>query len=92
MYRGYTDSLWKILSPSGRFAIDPDSGTIRRHHLHESVIQNMVKRAASASPINKQAGCYTLRQSYSTHLLEANDDIRTVQELLGDANVSAIMV
>ncbi|MCM8856657.1 MAG: integron integrase [Candidatus Thiodiazotropha sp.] len=83
---------WQFLFPSGRLAVDPYGGAIRRHHLHESAIQKAVKRATAASQINKRVGCHTLRHSFATHLLEANYDIRTVQALLGHANVSTTMI
>ncbi len=83
---------WQFLFPSGRLAIDPYGGKIRRHHLHESSTQKAVKRAAAACHINKRVGCHTLRHSFATHLLESNYDIRTVQELLGHANVSTTMI
>jgi site-specific recombinase XerD len=78
--------------PSGRLAIDPYGGAIRRHHLHESAFQKAVKRAASASGVNKRVGRHTLRHCFATHLLEANYDIRTVQELLGHADLSTTMI
>ncbi len=83
---------WQYLFPSGRLAVDPHGGAVRRHHLHESAIQKAVKRAAATSRLNKRVGCHTLRHSFATHLLEANYDIRTVQELLGHANVSTTMI
>ena len=83
---------WQFLFPSGRLAVDPHGGAIRRHHLHESVIQKAVKRAAAGCKIKKRVGCHTLRHSFATHLLESNYDIRTVQELLGHANVSTTMI
>ena len=83
---------WQFLFPSGRLAVDPRGGTIRRHHLHESTVQKAVKRAAAAGHINKRIGCHTLRHSFATHLIEDGYDIRTVQELLGHADVSTTMI
>ena len=83
---------WQFLFPSGRLAVDPRGGKICRHHLHESGLQKAVKRATSVCGINKRVGCHTLRHCFATHLLEANYDIRTVQELLGHANVSTTMI
>jgi integron integrase len=83
---------WQYLFPAGRLAVDPYGGTIRRHHLHESGVQRAVNRAARACGIHKRVGCHTLRHSFATHLLESNHDIRTVQELLGHADVSTTMI
>lgn len=83
---------WQFLFPSGRLAVDPYGGAIRRHHLHESALQKAVKRAAESCHINKRVSCHVLRHCFASHLLEANYDIRTVQELLGHANVSTTMI
>lgn len=83
---------WQFLFPSGRLAVDPLGGKVRRHHLHESSLQKAVRRAALACGIQKRVGCHTLRHCFATHLLEANHDIRTVQELLGHAHVSTTMI
>jgi integron integrase len=83
---------WQYLFPASRLAQDPRSGEVRRHHLHQSAVQKMVKRAAEASGIHKRVTSHTLRHSFATHLLEAGSDIRTVQELLGHADVSTTMI
>ncbi len=54
---------WKFLYPSGRLSIDPRSGVIRRHHMHESGLQRAVKKAAESSGIRKRVGCHTFRHS-----------------------------
>lgn len=84
--------VWQYVFPSGNLSVDPRSGKSRHHHLHENSLQKAVKRAANAAGINKKVNCHCLRHSFATHLLEANYDIRTVQELMGHADVSTTMI
>jgi integron integrase len=83
---------WQYVFPAGRLSADPDSGTVRRHHLHETVIQKEVRAAARRAGLTKPVSPHTLRHSFATHLLESGSDIRTVQELLGYSDVSTTMI
>ena len=83
---------WQFCFPAPGLSKDPRSGAIRRHHLHESTIQRAMTTAVRQSQIGKPANCHTLRHSFATHLLEANYDIRTVQELLGHSDVATTMI
>lgn len=87
-----TDWAWQFVFPAGRICRDERYGPPSRFHLHESVIQRAVTEAARKVGITKRVGCHTFRHSFATHLLESGSDIRTVQELLGHADVSTTMV
>jgi integron integrase len=84
---------WQYVFPSDRLSADPrSSGVIRRHHIDESNLQKAVRAAVRAAGVIKNATCHTFRHSFATHLLENGYDIRTVQELLGHADVRTTMI
>jgi integron integrase len=83
---------WQYVFPSDSLCKDVYTGQPVRHHIHEKSMQRAVQSAVHKAGITQPASCHTFRHCFATHLLVDGCDIRTVQELLGHADVRTTMI
>lgn len=79
-------AYWRAKRPPGPMLFP---GRLTGKPLTRAAVKKALGPVVKAAGIHKHVTTHTLRHSYATHLLDAGADIRTVQVLLGHANISS---
>jgi integron integrase len=87
-----TSFAWQFLFPAKFLSRGGKPGEWLRVPVHPRNVQRAMAAAVRESGIAQPASPHTLRHCFATHLLESGQDIRTVQELLGHADVKTTMI
>lgn len=74
LIRSNPDVPWVFVSRAGKM-------------LTREMLWMLVKKYVSRAGLHSKVSPHTLRHSFATHLLSGGADLRTVQELLGHANI-----
>ena len=85
---------WQFFFPAARLTRvgEGESYGWRRYHLHNNRFSEALRKAVAKLGTHKKVTAHTFRHSFASHLVMANFDIKTVQEMMGHSDVRTTMI
>ena len=84
----YLDSGRPLLNPEGDYLLVNNRGK----KLTRDGVLRIIKKLAKSAGIQKNVSPHTLRHCFATHLLERGADLRSLQEMLGHADIATTQI
>ena len=77
--------------PSAKESTDPESGIIRRHHIHDKSFAKAVRPAVRRAKLDKRVTAHSFRHGFATCYLLAGGNLRELQDRLGHDSIETTM-
>ncbi len=82
---------WQYLF-SADLQTDSQTGKTWRHHVEESSLEEAIQLAGMEAGLNKKIDARSLRDAFVAHLIDSGHDIYAVGKLLGEEDISSVMI